>query len=96
MEIDKTVGSGHCACPRWCDHDSVAERWSMHSRLIGEVPLAGCSVEVVLTQYGDQAPVVTLHRHEPDETMVEDLQPELADRLASLLAQAVAELGGVR
>jgi hypothetical protein len=60
------------------------------------VTLVGCSVEVVLTQYGDHSPVVTLYRHDPDETVVEDLSPELADRLASLLAQAVAELGGVR
>jgi hypothetical protein len=52
--------------------------------------MAGRAVEVVLTQYGDQAPVVTLYRHDPDEIAAEDLPPELADRLASLLAQAVA------
>jgi hypothetical protein len=95
MEIDEMAERGNCEQPRWCDHDH-AESWPVHSRSIGEVPVAGGVIDVVLTQYGDQPPVVTLYRHDTDETVVEVLRPDLADRLASLLAQAVAELGGVR
>ena len=90
MKIDNATTHRH---PHWCDRDHVED---LHSRVIGEVPAAAGLTEVAVTQAVDRLPVVTLNRHETTEIAVEDLAPELADRLARLLITAVAESGGAR
>jgi hypothetical protein len=79
--------------PSWCDRDHVE---GMHSGVVGDVTLAGGVIEVAVTQHLGQSPVVTVYRYEPAETGLEDLTPELADRLSRLLTAAVAQLDGVR
>jgi hypothetical protein len=89
LKIDKAL-SFH---PSWCDRDHVE---GTHSGAVGDVTLAGGMIEVAVTQYMDRPPVVTIYHHEPAETSLEDLTPELADRLSRLLFAAVAQLDGVR
>ncbi len=88
MKIEKASTHRH---PQWCDRDHAAS-WPVHSHTVGEASVPNGTVEVVLTQYADRAPTVTLYRDDPAETVVYDL----ASGLAVLLAQAVDALGGVR
>jgi hypothetical protein len=90
LKIDKAITHRH---PQWCDRDHVE---GLHSGVVGDVSLAGGVIEVAVTQYLDRPPVVTIYRYEPADTGLEDLTPELADRLSRLLIAAVAQLDGVR
>jgi hypothetical protein len=79
--------------PSWCDRDHVED---MHSGIVGDVTLAGGMIEIAVTQDMDRPLVVTIYRYEPADTGLEDLTPELADRLSRLLIAAVTQLDGGR
>ncbi len=80
-------------CPTWCDGRHIPE-WPNHTTEAGEVQLSATTVlDVGVAKYGDQDPVVTLTRTDPDETSGDDLSIGQARQLWLLLGEALETLG---